>query len=1063
MLPRVGIALILLLVAGCSTESRKARHLERADRYYQAGQIDKAEVEYANVFRLDTANKAAVRRLGLIYFDQGKPSKAYAFLKRAEELDPDAVDVRLKLASLYLASRKFKEVREEAEYILRKQPAHDEALVFLADAARSPAEIEAVRQRLESMRAGSERQPGVHLALGTLAFRQQKAPEAENFFKEAVRLGPNLALAHSILGNFYAAQGNLVAAESAYKTAFDLSPLRSSRHLDYIDFKVRNGDIATGKKLLEDIGRVAPDHLPALNRLAELTLGEKKFDETSAVLRKVLTRDPQNFEALLTQGLLHLAQADAPKAIPHFERMSAIFPTVPKVRYHLALAFYSTNNTSETIRNLNEAIRQDPEYADAVLLLAEINTRKGDTSTAIAQLLDLIRKQPRLAAAHLLLANAHRLRNNLDEALAVYTRLAEMFPKNAQVPLLMGSALLQQGKTNDAHAAFDKSLALLPNYLPALEQLIALDLAQKQFLPALDRIQKELERNPNAPELHILLAKAYYEKGESGSVEKMLVRAIELDPMQREPYVLLARLYVERKEHLQAIDRLKRVIARDERDVAALMLLGAIYHQLKDFTDEREMYEKVLAANSRFSPALNNLAYLYSEQLNQLDRAYAMAQRARTLRPWDPYTADTLGWILFKREEYPWALSLLQESADKLLNHPEVLYHLGMAQYMMGYETVARLSLERASQSKADFVGRDICVRRLAILAIDVSKADAQSIASLEEQLAPEKNDPVALAKLAAAYERSGAGEKARHAYEQALALSPKNVSVIIRLANLYYEHLNNQAKAMELARRARTLAPDEPAIAHALGRIAFNAGQPSELLWAHSLFQESARKLPNDSEVAYDLAWSWFSLGQISDAETVMHTALNSKEPFSRREEARRFLTFITTNCTEADVKAALEQQPAYMPALVAAAALYERQNKPELARKAYETVLGRFPFFVPAHKRLAVILDSQGELAKAFQHANMARERAPNDPDAAKILGILAFKRGEFPRSAQLLRESARQRRSDPELFYYLGMAHYRLRQVPESKEALRQAVALNVPPLLAAEANRVLAEMN
>ena len=1063
MRPRLFIALLLVacVALGCSRESRKARHLERANRYFQAGDIDKAEIEYGNVLLLDENQKVAVRQLGLIYFDQGKPAKAYPLLRRAEGLDPDDIDVRLKLASLYLAGRKFNDVRAEAEYILQKNPGHDEALVFLSDAARNPEEIDALRDRLETARPQLANRPGFHLALGNLAHRQKNVAQAEASFKEAVRLDPRSALAHAMLGNLYAAQENLAAAEAAYKVAFDLSPPRSARRFDYIDFKVRHGDAATGRKLLEEIAQKTPDNLPALNRLAELNLGEKRYNEAAALVRKVITRDPQNYEAQLTQGLLHLAQADMPKAITHFERMVVNFPGVPKVRYHLGLAFLATNNVSEAVANLHQAIAQDPEFAEAVLTLSEINIRKGDISAAIASLSDLVRKRPRLAEAHLMLASAHRLRNNLGEALAVYSRLGELYPKNAQVPLLMGMVMLQQNKTNDARGAFEKALQLAPNFLPALEQLVGLELVQRRFSPALDRVKKELERNPKSPELHILLAKAYYEQGQTNDVEKALQYAMELDPMHREPYVLLARLYVERNEHLQAIERLKRLIARNSQDVPALMLLGMIYNQLKDFTPARDMYEKALAVNPRFSPALNNLAYLYSEHFNQLDRAFEMAQRARALMPWDALTADTLGWILFKREEYPWALSLLQESSDRLSNQPEVLYHLGMAQYMMGYETAARVSLQRALQLDTDFLGRDLCVRRLAILAIDTTKLDQAGLTALEKQLAPDKNDPVALAKLGAAYENSGAPDKARRSYEQALTLSPRNVSVLIRLANLYYQHLSNPNKAMELARRARAFAPDDPAIAHTFGRIALNAGNVSDQQWADSLLQESARKLPDDPDVAYDLAWSHFAFGRVAEAGAAAQAA--AKKPFGRAEEARQFLAFIGDKAAESDINSALQRQSDYMPAVFASARMHERKNDMDAARKAYETILRRYPAFVEAHKRLAAILESKGDLPKAADHASKAREYAPQDPEIAKVLGVIAFKRGDFARSAQLLRESARQRRSDAELFYYLGMAHYRLKQLTESKEALRQAVSLNIAAPMSQEAQRVLGEIN
>lgn len=38
---------------GCSPAAKKARHLERANRYFDSGQYDKAEIEYINVLQLD--------------------------------------------------------------------------------------------------------------------------------------------------------------------------------------------------------------------------------------------------------------------------------------------------------------------------------------------------------------------------------------------------------------------------------------------------------------------------------------------------------------------------------------------------------------------------------------------------------------------------------------------------------------------------------------------------------------------------------------------------------------------------------------------------------------------------------------------------------------------------------------------------------------------------------------------------------------------------------------------------------------------------------------------------
>ena len=105
----VALGLLLLFGAGCSRESRKARHLERANRYYAAMQYDKAEIEYLSALRLDARDPVAVRRLGIIYHDQGRSPQAFMFLRKAQELDPNDLEVRLKLGLSYLAARGFEE------------------------------------------------------------------------------------------------------------------------------------------------------------------------------------------------------------------------------------------------------------------------------------------------------------------------------------------------------------------------------------------------------------------------------------------------------------------------------------------------------------------------------------------------------------------------------------------------------------------------------------------------------------------------------------------------------------------------------------------------------------------------------------------------------------------------------------------------------------------------------------------------------------------------------------------------------------------------------------------
>ena len=52
----LAVCLSIVVLTGCSAASRGARALERADRYFKAGDYDKAKIEYSNALRLTRAN-----------------------------------------------------------------------------------------------------------------------------------------------------------------------------------------------------------------------------------------------------------------------------------------------------------------------------------------------------------------------------------------------------------------------------------------------------------------------------------------------------------------------------------------------------------------------------------------------------------------------------------------------------------------------------------------------------------------------------------------------------------------------------------------------------------------------------------------------------------------------------------------------------------------------------------------------------------------------------------------------------------------------------------------------
>ncbi len=1069
----------LLAVAGtgCSAKARRARTLAKADRYLAAGQYDQAEIEYLNVLKGDGGNARAISRLGSLYFDQGRLSRAAPFLLKANQLLPDDLDTRVKLGLLYTAVGQMAKARAEAEFVLARRPMDAEAPLLLAETTANDREIVAARRLLGSLPAPAPGSPPVLVALGTLEVRQRHVKEAEAAFIRAQTIDPKYDAAWAALGGLRIVQNDRVSADQALKQAADLAPPRSIRRLQYARFKIQCGDLKSGRSLLEEITRNTPDYLPAWIRLAELAMQEKRYDDGLAAVGRVLTRDPLNPEAMLLSGQLRLAKGEPDKAVEDLEKMQAVYPRSPQTDYQLGLAFVAKGDAGKAIDAFNHALSLAPDFIEARYMLAELSIRKGDLGTAIVALKKVLEQRPGLLQPWILLADAYRAQGNFSDALAVYRRLEAANPKSPLAPLLSGLVLEQQGQLAEARQAFTRAIELAPDSLQALEQLVDLDVRAKEYPAALQRVQSRLAQNPKDAGLQLLLAKIYLAQRDTAQAEAALRKAIELKPDSPTGYLLLARLYLGTDQQEKALANLAEVVAKNPKDAGALMLIGMIHDTQKNYPAARDAYEKVLAINPNFGAAMNNLAYLYSQHLNQPERAFELAQKARELQPDEPHTADTFGWILSRRHQYPWALTLLQEAAAKLSTEPEVQYHLGMTHYLMGEEAPARLALQRALQLSGSFQGADEARQCLSILEIDVPRIAATARPDLEKMLAGRPDDPVALARLAALYEQDGAADKAIDAWQRAVKGGSANVNALMNLARLHAAH-GEPALALEEAKAARKLAPDDPGVGYALGRLALQAGDRA---WGASVLQQAADRRPDDPAIQCDLAQALYSVGRVAAAETAMHRAVDlaagggpaaadggAGQPFARLDEARRFLDMAALAADPAQaaaaadrIDAALKADPADVPALMAKAAADEQRADLASARRGYGLALARYPDFVPAKRRLAILdAESGSDQQKIYDWALSARQAYPGDADVAKALGIISYRRGEFARAEPLLRESLVARTADAELMYYLGMAQDRMQQRARAKETLQRALALNLRSDLAQEARRALA---
>jgi tetratricopeptide (TPR) repeat protein len=1061
----VTLILAVTFIAACSKQARKARLLGEADNYFKAGNYDKAKLSYLNVLRLDPANALAFERVGAMWMEDGAPLRAGAFLAKAIVLDPSNAQNRIRLTRCFVATGGFADAKNEAIKVLEQLPDNGDAIIALTEAARSKEDIEAAGEQLQKFPRKND--VSFHLASANLFLNKGDLAAAGDALRQALNVDPKSSAAHMAMGDLYLLQKDPKQAGEEFKKAADLAPVRSMERLKYAAFKSATGDAEEVRRISTEMTRQAPDYLPGWTLLAEVAFKDKKYDEALSLLENVFSRDPEYIDGRRLESDVLLAKGDTKKAVEVLERLDQTYPDAPLIKYQLGRAYLRNNNPNQAKAALEQAVSISPNYTEPILLLAEINLRSGHGDMVIEPVINLLKRRPDLKSAALLLAAAYGSLERFDDAAAALHNEAELMPNDPQLQMALGLTFRQAKRNDDARQAFEKAAELAPDSVGPVNLLVDLDLMEKRFDAARQTIHRQFEKTPDSPAAHFFEGKilAAEEKWEAAEAE--LQKTLLLDPNFTAAYDLLVQGYLATNKFPEAISELQGELAKHPKNSPALMTLAMMYEKTKDFPKARDAYEKLLSIEPNFVSALNNLAYLYAEPLNDVDKAYDLARKARDLQGQDPAVGDTFGWVLYKRGDYQQALPILQESAQKIPDNPEIQFHLGMTAYMMGQTDLARVALQKAARATKDFPGKDEGKRRLALLESGTGASTDLSISQLEAMTKEQPNDVVSQMRLGEAYEKQGASDKAAAAFEQALKLNPKLAAAITKLAQLYAGPLQNKEKALAYAKKARELAPADPEVAGILGKVAYQSGN---FTWSYSLLQEAVRQRANDASILHDLAWAAYGLGKVNEARDAMQKALTTGSDSPQAADAKKFLALTALNenpkelmAAEIEVQKELKANPDYVPALMAQAGLYAQRDQVKPATEMYSDILRRFPDFAPAQKRLATLYaQDPSKVAAAYDLATKARKTLPDDPELSELLGRLSYEKKEYPRAIQLFKESARKRPLSADSLFYLGMSQFQGRQKAEARDVLDQALVAGLQEPLAAEAKRALAEL-
>jgi adenylate cyclase len=200
------------------------------------------------------------------------------------------------------------------------------------------------------------------------------------------------------------------------------------------------------RDLFEAALRLSPDHLPALNGLAQAMLvqwqstwyprsSEEHLEELDQVMNKALTVKPDDAIAIYHRGyVLKRLRRDLPQALAAFERAIAIDPNLAVAHNYIGQMKVFLGRANEAAEHTLKAVRlspRDPQLPLWYYQLALTYIHQGRYDEAVEWGRRSVEVNPNLRYPYRILAAALALSGRVDEARAVASEMLRRYPKES--------------------------------------------------------------------------------------------------------------------------------------------------------------------------------------------------------------------------------------------------------------------------------------------------------------------------------------------------------------------------------------------------------------------------------------------------------------------------------------------------------------------------------------------------------------------------------------------------------------------------------------------------------
>lgn len=515
--------------------------MAEGDRYFTAGELDKAIEAYSNVVKSAPDNVEARYKLGVALGRERKFQAAIEQLEKAIALDPSNITVQRTLAGAYEAANMVEKAQQAYQKLLGMTTnprvvadANKRFTLITAKEYAQKGDTSAALKLLDELRKQTGDDPEVIYYIGVTNSLANNFDEAEKAFERVIQLLPNNRNAYQNLIKLYeqkrqygkaiAAMDKMIKSENPQSREYREDSLR----LQLLKGRLfmERGDIKKAVSAFNNVLTMDPRNAFANYNLGVIYQQQGRWKEAEKSFDAVLRTMPGNLDAQLRLSAIYIETNQAQKAVGQLEaliRRAGNTPQGQQARNMLARLQAglrrqreSAGGIAEQIKELEKLVEASPRDVEARMRLAALYLRNHENDKAKEQYQEVIKIEPDNVNAHGTLGAIYDDAGSYKEAIEQYAIAVSLEgdPDRAAgiarvILLAVGRQYFNENKLQDALRTFDIVLDQDPDNEAALLFTGLIYSNNSELEDAVAAFQKLLRNNPNHLPARINLALAY--------------------------------------------------------------------------------------------------------------------------------------------------------------------------------------------------------------------------------------------------------------------------------------------------------------------------------------------------------------------------------------------------------------------------------------------------------------------------------------------------------------------------------------------------------------------------